>query len=74
MNISVDVYATIIGIFIGIVIYNSRCHHKWSSWKDIGNGELIRQSQYGEKIIGAFVEQRRYCEKCNKVKIRIAKS
>ena len=44
--------------------------HDWGNWEDVRSGLTRRHPEDGGGISGSFVEQRRRCKKCNKVKMR----
>lgn len=51
----------------------SWCWHKWSKWIDVKSGYVRNNPAYGGEISWQLIVQERRCEKCNKVKLRIAR-
>lgn len=54
-----------------------RVLHTWSKWTTTHEGEIGKRTTFrgkpvegSEKVVGAFIEQRRECECCGKVQLR----
>lgn len=46
--------------------------HDWQPWKETSRGQISRASD--GQIVGSFIRQERYCNRCNKCEMHDIKS